>query len=74
MAKAAFTLFCFVDTIGIGTMAPTVFGHAEYRVGADKSRLLPSERPRRLLAPGVEGRSFQRFSSPFMLFSLVYIQ
>ena len=40
MAKAAFTLFCFVDTIGIGTMAPTVFGHAEYRVGAEKSRLL----------------------------------
>ena len=39
MAKAAFTLFCFVDTIGIGTMAPTVFGHAEYRVGAEKSRL-----------------------------------
>ena len=39
MAKAAFTLFCFVDTIGIGTtMAPsTVFGHAEYRAGSCKS-------------------------------------
>ena len=45
MAKAAFTLFCFVDTIGIGTtMAPsTVFGHAEYRYV--ESELKNADRP-----------------------------
>ena len=53
MAKAAFTLFCFVDTIGIGTtMAPsTVFGHAEYRVGAEKSRLLSFGEAQEALGP-----------------------
>ena len=57
MAKAAFTLFCFVDTIGIGTMAPTVFGHAEYRVGAEKSRLLSFGEAQE--APGPQWRSTQ---------------
>ena len=51
MAKAAFTLFCFVDTIGIGTMAPTVFGHAEYRVGAEKSRDLSFGEAQEALGP-----------------------
>ena len=52
MAKAAFTLFCFVDTIGIGTtMAPsTVFGHAEHRAGSSKSEASKLEKNKWSLA------------------------